>query len=64
METAVNGALSSSQEGQATRRGLLTLADQVDELRDDIETLRRTVLGTGGAITVALLTAAIGTLVR
>lgn len=47
-----------------TRRGLLTLADHVDALAKEIESLRRTVIGTGGAIVLALVSAAISTIIR
>ena len=47
-----------------TRRGLLTIADHVDELVREVESLRKTVLGTGGAIVLALVSAAISTIIR
>lgn len=48
----------------STRRGLLTVADHVDVLAKEIESLRKTVLGTGGAIVLALVSAAISTIIR
>ena len=61
VETAITAENAIDEN---TRRGLLTLADHVDELVREIESLRKTVLGTGGAIVVALISAAVSTIIR
>jgi hypothetical protein len=57
LETTLNGDTLNIEP--AVRRGLLTIADHVDDLANQIDLLRRTVTVVGTGIVLALVTAAI-----
>lgn len=66
VETAMNGDVESIDP--AIRRSMLILADHIDsefsELKGDIAQLKKTVMGTGAAIILALVTAAISVIIQ
>ena len=56
LDDALNG--DRDQIDRATRRGLVALANEVDDLRDSIATLQRRVTQVGGAVSTTFLAAA------
>ena len=62
VETTING--DSDELHGATKRGLFTLADHVDDLIKEVESLRRTVQVVGTGIVMALVSAVLSFLLR
>ena len=62
IETTINGD-SESLDG-ATKRGLFTLADHVDDLIREMESLRKTVQVVGTGIVMALVSAVLSFILR